>query len=235
MKDKLTEQEKIALRFEAIIKANLNEKSLRLWAAAEAKAYGWGGVALVVKITRMSNRTIHRGLKELANPELSNNGRIRNKGAGRKKITETAKGITEAIEEIVNPACRGDPESPLKWSSKSTRKIKDELIKQGYGISQRTVYSLLRKMDYSLQANKKVKEGEYIAQGSARLETVNETLGTSIESEEFDSIGGFIIGELGRFPEPEEIIKHDNIEFMIEEIDKNRIKKIKILVDSKEE
>jgi len=151
MTSKLTDKEKITLRFESI-KASLNEKSMRLWAAAEAKAYGWGGVALVVKITRMSNRTIHTGLKELATPNFTNTGRIRAKGGGRKKITATAPGIHLAIEEIVNPACRGDPESALKWSSKSTRKIEDELRKQGYTVSQRTVYSLLRNMDYSLQA-----------------------------------------------------------------------------------
>ena len=151
MREKLTDQEKITLRFESI-KASLNEKSTRLWAAAEAKAYGRGGVALVVKITKMSNRTIHRGLKELEHLSSTDNERIRKKGGGRKKITETAPGIRLAIEELVNPACRGDPESPLKWSSKSTRKIEDELRKQGYTASQRTVYALQRDMDYSLQA-----------------------------------------------------------------------------------
>ena len=101
MKDKVTEQEKITLRFESIIKANLNEKSLRLWAASEAKAYGWGGVALIVKITKMSNRTIHRGLKELENPELSNNGRIREKGAGRKKLLKLLGVLLKRLKKLL--------------------------------------------------------------------------------------------------------------------------------------
>src|SRR3990167_5408118 len=140
MTDKKIEENKITLRFQAI-KPTLNEKALRIWAASEAKAYGWGGIALVSKITKMSNRTIHKGLKELEDPSLISSERIRRKGAGRKKITQTAKGIKEGID---NPACRGDPESPLKWSSKSTRKIEEELKTQGYVVSQRTVYSLLR-------------------------------------------------------------------------------------------
>jgi putative hemolysin len=77
-----------------------------------------------------------------------------------------------------------------------------------------------------------IKEGEYVAEGSARIEIVNEIIGTSIESEEFDSIGGFLIGELGRFPETDELIKYNDMEFIVEEIDKNRIKKIRIFLKS---
>src|SRR3989339_900715 len=172
MTDKKIEENKITLRFQAI-KPTLNEKALRIWAASEAKAYGWGGIALVSKITKMSNRTIHKGLKELEDPSLISSERIRRKGAGRKKITQTAKGIKEAIEGIVNPACRGDPESPLKWSSKSTRKIEEELKTQGYVVSQRTVYSLLRDLDYSLQANKKVKEGKSNEDRDAQFNFIN--------------------------------------------------------------
>ena len=199
MREKLTDQEKITLRFESI-KASLNEKSTRLWAAAEAKAYGRGGVALVVKITKMSNRTIHRGLKELENLSSTDNERIRKKGGGRKKITETAPGIRLAIEELVNPACRGDPESPLKWSSKSTRKIEYELRKQGYTASQRTVYALLRDMDYSLQANKKIKEGATHVDRDAQFNFINETVkdaiirgqpAISIDAKKKENIGDF--------------------------------------------
>lgn len=199
MKDRLSEEEKITLRFKAI-RGSLNEKSLRLWAAAEAKAYGRGGIALVVKITKMSNRTVHTGLKELKNSDINDNSRIRKKGGGRKAITQTAPGICAAIEEIVNPACRGDPESPLKWSSKSTRKIEEELTKQGYKLSQRTVYSLLRNMDYSLQANKKIKEGEAHMDRDAQFNFINNTVkdainrgqpAISIDAKKKENIGDF--------------------------------------------
>lgn len=179
MKDKRTDKEKISLRYESI-KEHLNEKSLRLWAAAEAKSYGRGGIAIVCGITKLSNSTVNAGLKELKDLALTNNGRIRKKGGGRKKITETAVGIKEAIEEIVNPASRGDPESPLKWSSKSTRKIENELEKLGYFTSQRTVYSLLKDLDYSLQANKKIKEGDSHEDRDAQFNFINETVKVAI-------------------------------------------------------
>jgi hypothetical protein len=199
MIDEHIEQDKISLRFQAI-KSNLNEKGLRIWAAAEAKAYGWGGIALVSKVTKISNRTIHKGLKELEDPSQTNGERIRKKGGGRKKITQTAIGIKLAIEEIVNPACRGDPESPLKWSSKSTRKIEKELKAQGYVISQRTVYSLLRDLDYSLQANKKVKEGSSHEDRDAQFNFINEAVKDalnrgqpviSIDTKKKENIGDF--------------------------------------------
>jgi len=199
MTDKKIEENKITLRFQAI-KPTLNEKALRIWAASEAKAYGWGGIALVSKITKMSNRTIHKGLKELEDPSLISSERIRRKGAGRKKITQTAKGIKEAIEGIVNPACRGDPESPLKWSSKSTRKIEEELKTQGYVVSQRTVYSLLRDLDYSLQANKKVKEGKSNEDRDAQFNFINKTVkdalsrgqpAISIDTKKKENVGDF--------------------------------------------
>lgn len=199
MKDKNIEQRKITLRFQAI-RSNLNEKGLRIWAAAEAKSHGWGGIALVSKATKISNRTIHRGLKELKNPSLLDDKRIRKKGGGRKKITETAVGIKLAIEEIMNPACRGDPESPLKWSSKSTRKIERELKDQGYVVSQRTVYSLLRELDYSLQANKKVKEGQSNEDRDAQFNFINETVkdalnrgqpSISIDTKKKENMGDF--------------------------------------------
>lgn len=199
MKDKTIEQNKIAERFRAI-RSNLSEKGLRIWAASEAKTYGWGGIAVVSKVTKMSNRTIDRGMKELADPSLTNGERIRKKGGGRKKITETAVGIKEAIEEIVNPASRGDPESPLKWSSKSTRKIEAELKPQGYEASQRTIYSLLRDLDYSLQANKKVKEGKTSEDRDAQFNFINKTVkdainrsqpSISVDTKKKENIGDF--------------------------------------------
>src|SRR3989338_6879917 len=100
MTDKKIEENKITLRFQAI-KPTLNEKALRIWAASEAKAYGWGGIALVSKITKMSNRTIHKGLKELEDQSLISSERIRRKGAGRKKFRRPPKGIKKQMKEFV--------------------------------------------------------------------------------------------------------------------------------------
>jgi len=137
----------------------LNERSRRIWAATEARSYGWGGITLVSKATGIDSKTIRKGLLELDDEERLSADRIRHKGGGRKRLKETNEDLLRDLESLVEPFARGDPESPLLWTSKSTYKLSDELRKKGYGVCQRSVYNLLADLDYSLQSNRKNKEG----------------------------------------------------------------------------
>lgn len=141
----------------------LDERRVRLWCAARAKAYdlahGRGGVSAVHKATGISRPRIYKGLKEIESEDKLHKGRVRKSGGGRRKIAEKQPGILEALENLVEPLTRGDPESPLRWTCKSTYQLKDELIMQGYEISQPQVGKLLGKLGYSLQSNRKTEEG----------------------------------------------------------------------------
>lgn len=135
----------------------LNEKTKRLWAATEANSIGRGGIKIVHKATGIDFKTIGKGVKELANNKSDD--RIRKVGGGRKKIRDTQSSILNDLEKLMDPVTRGDPESSLLWTCKSTYKLADALNAQGYAISQKTVYSLLVDLDYSLQSNRKRREG----------------------------------------------------------------------------
>lgn len=137
----------------------LNERSRRMWAATEAKSFGWGGIAVISEATGIDPKTIRKGLLELDEKQRAADDRIRGTGGGRKKLTETHKNLLDDLESLVEPDIRGDPESPLRWTSKSTYKLSEELKNKGYSVCQRTVCSLLADLDYSLQSNKKMKEG----------------------------------------------------------------------------
>ena len=121
----------IRLKYQKIF-PTLNERSRRYWAATEAYAHGWGGIAIVGKATGLSKATIHKGLKEIQNRNSLDFNRLRKNGGGRKKIIDQQPNILDAIESIVDPTSRGDPESPLRWSSKSVRKICKQLNTQNY-------------------------------------------------------------------------------------------------------
>lgn len=138
----------------------LNERGLRIWCATEAHAIGYGGVTAVHQATKVSRITITNGLKELNLDVPLDANRIRKPGGGRKKLIDTKEGLLESLDKLIEPATRGDPENPLRWSSKSTIKLAEELTKEGYNISQKSVYNLLRDQNYSLKANKKTKEGK---------------------------------------------------------------------------
>ncbi len=137
----------------------LNERSRRMWAATEAKSFGWGGITVVSQATGIDPKTIRRGLLELDDKKPIPDNRIRSTGGGRKKLTETHKNLFDDLESLVEPDSRGDPESPLRWTSKSTYKLSEELKRRGYRVCQRTVCSLLADLDYSLQSNRKTNEG----------------------------------------------------------------------------
>lgn len=152
-------QEKYSLLF-----PHLDEKSKRMVCAADARALGHGGVTKVEDASGLSRVTIKKGREELeGNEETSSyksESKIRKEGGGRKKVTQNQPNISQALEALVSPNTRGDPESPLKWTTKSLRKLENELKAQSYTISYGKVKQLLSDLGYSLQAQAKVKEGK---------------------------------------------------------------------------
>lgn len=136
----------------------LDERQRRALAASEAKIYGHGGVSVVAEITGMSRQTIYNGMRDLDGDNDADG--VRRTGGGRKKITDKTPDIINVLEEIIDASCRGDPESPLRWTCKSVRKIAKNLEVQGYEISHQTVANILHELDYSLQANRKTSEGK---------------------------------------------------------------------------
>ena len=121
----------------------MDERMRRQWAAAESRAYGWGGVRAVSTVTGMSPNTIRKGLAELAvrdeNPDAPVEPALRRTGAGRKRRTETDPELLDALEGLVEPTTRGDPESALRWTCKSTTLLARELTRQRHPVSARTV------------------------------------------------------------------------------------------------
>ena len=139
--------------------AVLDERALRLWCASEARALGYGGKEIVHKATGVSRPTINKGLKELDEPVLLENGRVRRNGGGRKKLTDKDPLLMADLDALIEPATRGDPLNPLRWSSKSTIKLAKELQAQGHDVTQRTVHRLLVAQKYSMKSNRKTNEG----------------------------------------------------------------------------
>ena len=139
----------------------LNERTRRIWAAIEATTLGYGGVSAVAAATGLSRNTIAAGMRELQN----NKGKavvpvqIRQPGAGRKLVEEIDSTILEALESLVEPTTRGDPQSSLRWTCKSVTKLAEELQRLGHQVCPKTVYNLLQAMNYSLQSNRKTTEG----------------------------------------------------------------------------
>lgn len=150
---------KVRRKFERL-SGVLDERGRRMWAAAEAEAIGYGGQSIVAKATGLSRVTLHRGGAEKAEaPYPSHPDRLRKAGGGRKKLARQEPGLLSALEALVEPTTRGDPESPLRWTCRSTRQLADALAAQGYQASHQTVASLLDSLGYSLQGNQKTKEG----------------------------------------------------------------------------
>jgi transposase len=159
----------------------LDERRRRLWAAAEACSHGYGGIAAVARATGIDQETIRRGVRELESGELLEASRVRRPGGGNKPIEETHPGIEEELERLVAPATRGDPESPLRWSSKSAVKLAGALAERGQRVSERTVLRLLKRLGYSLQANQKTREGADHPDRDAQFEHINQTVAEAIE------------------------------------------------------
>ena len=160
----------------------LNEKQKRIYLASEAIAIGRGGVTEISRISGISRSVITAGIKDIndGNAEvLSADAPIRRKGAGRKPITETQPGITEALEKLVCDSTFGDPMSPLLWTTKSIRKLADELVDKGFKIGYRKVGYLLEELGYSLQKNQKMNQvGDEHPDRDAQFRHINEKVKT---------------------------------------------------------
>lgn len=183
-----------------MLSRSLDERQRRLWAAAEAGALGRGGLALVVAATGLAKTTVLRGRKELDAGEAMPAGRVRRLGAGRKAITVVDPGLIDAMDRLIEPAVRGDPESPLRWMSKSTRRLARELTDQGHPVSHTRVAQLLESQGYSLQANRRIREGTSHPDRHAQFEYLNaqikKQLGRRepvifVDMKKKDSIGNF--------------------------------------------
>ena len=145
-----------------------------------AQAYGWGGVSAVSSATGMSRKTIRKGLAELEvrrkNPQAPLALRLRSPGGGRKRLTESDPDLSVALEWLIDPTTRGDPMSPLRWTCKSTQELAQALTQQGHELSPRTVGRLLNAAGYSLQGNRKTKEGADHPDRDAQFEHINATV-----------------------------------------------------------
>ena len=154
----------------------LDERMRRLVAAAESETIGYGGVSAVARATGVSRRAITEGVKELhrrGKARASAPSRIRREGAGRKRTIDKDPSLLEDLDRLVDPVTRGDPESPLRWTCKSVRRLAEELRQEGHGVSYQTVAELLHDLDYSLQANQKMLEGSQHADRDAQFQYIN--------------------------------------------------------------
>jgi Rhodopirellula transposase DDE domain len=179
----VVDEQGIAERYR-LMRGLLNERSRRRWAAAEARSAGPGGIAAVVRATDVSESTVRRGLLELERGEELEVGRIRRPGAGRPGILEREPGLSDALERLVDPVTRGDPESPLRWTSKSGAKLAEALREMGHDVVDRTVLRLLKAKGYSLQANEKTREGAQHPDRDAQFEQINRMVAAAIAAGE---------------------------------------------------
>lgn len=159
MKDAIQVVENLKAKY-AVMRPSLDELGRRRWGAVEARALGYGGIAAVHRATGMAIATIRSGIAALApEAEALPEGRLRAPGGGRKPLLDGDPELRAALLALVEPGSRGDPESPLRWTLKSTAKLAAELTKQGHPVSPRKVAQLLKEEDFSLQANRKKQEG----------------------------------------------------------------------------
>lgn len=165
--------ETIAKRYEKLSPV-LDERMRRLWAGVESSVIGFGGIAVVSKATGISRNTIVRGENEIEAIGGKSFESIRKPGGGRKKAIDIDPKIQDELSKLIEPVTRGDPESPLKWTCKSLRKLSSELKNKGHNVSHRIVGELLHKMGYSLQANRKILEGSSHPDRNAQFEYINQ-------------------------------------------------------------
>ena len=202
----------------------MDERMRRQWAAAESRAYGWGGVRAVSTVTGMSPNTIRKGLAELAvrdeNPDAPVESALRRTGAGRKRRTETDPELLDALESLVEPTTRGDPESALRWTCKSTTLLARELTRHRHPVSARTVGRLLNESGYSLQSNRKTLEGGSNPDRNAQFEFINASVKRfqqrgqpviSVDAKKKELVGAFKNAGREWQPKggPEEVKVHD--------------------------
>lgn len=177
----MIDEQAIGERYRALA-GELDERRRRLWAAAEARSHGRGGVAAVARATGMSATTIYKGLGELSSGETLEPGRVRRPGGGRKPLSETDPKLLGELERLVGEDDRGDPESPLRWTAKSVRNLADALRERGHPAHFTTVAKLLRELGYSLQANAKTREGASHPDRDAQFRYISQTVKAALDA-----------------------------------------------------
>ena len=164
-----------------LLRPSLTERTRRQWAASEVLSMGWGGLTVMVAATHLASNTIRAGIRELQAQQRGEATplppeRVRRVGGGRKKLTERDPSLLRALDQLVEPTARGDPERPLRWTCQSTPKLTAVLRRQGHPVSQRTVCTLLHAQGYSLQANRKTQEGRMHPDRDAQFRYLNATV-----------------------------------------------------------
>jgi len=207
------------------LKRLMNERMRRCWAATEAIALGHGGISIVSRATGLSRNTIAAGIRETGESAEPRNPirkapQVRRRGGGRKSLIQIFPALENSLEALVDPVTRGDPESPLRWTCKSTRKLANELQQQGYSIGERTISRLLIEKGYSLQANRKTQEGSQHPDRNAQFEYINRRVllfqkrnqpVVSVDAKKKELVGNFANGGEEWQPKgrPEEVNVHD--------------------------
>lgn len=217
---------KIQEKYEKLL-PYLNEKTRRIWAATEAQSLGWGGITKVAQATGLSRTTIHAGISLLEESQsvetAENKPRIRAVGGGRKLLEEKDERLLFDLELLIEPMTLGDPESVLKWTCKSVVKLADALNLGGHRISPKTVYNLLESLDYSLQSNRKTRDGSshvdrdeqflHISKLVKEFQSQNEPV-ISVDTKKKELIGNFNNpgSEWCHKEEPVEVRMHDFVD-----------------------
>src|SRR4029450_8315258 len=161
------------------LSAHLDERGRRLLAASEAKAAGYGGIAAVARATGLAASTIGRGLKELAAPEVLDLGRVRRRGGGGKKRGAQDPTLLSDLLALVEPDARGDPMLPLRWTCKSLSQLTRALVAKGHRVGRTLVGALLHQQKFSLQGNRKTREGDSHPDREAQFSSQRERTGGS--------------------------------------------------------
>lgn len=217
-----TLEQTIATRFQ-LLKPTLDERNRRLWAAAEAKTIGYGGIAIVHRATGIAHKTIMAGLRELGMvlPKRANGKvRIRRSGGGRKPVDRTDPTLESDIESLVEPTARGHPESRLRWTTKSLRNLAEALQVMGHTVSHSLVGSVLHRMQYSLQANRKTSEGKDHPDRDAQFQFINTSVtdfitrnqpAISVDTKKKENVGNYANKGAEWLPKgkPREVNMHD--------------------------
>jgi hypothetical protein len=214
----------------------MNERVRRQWAASEAMSLAWGGISAVAVGTGMSRSTIRAGIRELREREQAGaavpaSARVRRPGGGGKPLLQTDPAIAQALEDLVGPQTRGDPMSPLRWTLKSTSRLATELTSRGHPVSARTVAALLKASDYSLQGNRKTREGSRHVDRDAQFGHINARVVAaqsrgqpvvSVDAKKKELVGDFKNGGREWHPKgkPEEVRVYD---FVDKAPDKGRV------------
>src|SRR3990172_1909392 len=200
----------------------------RGWAPAEARSLGWGGVTAVAAATGLTRKTIHKGIREVEAEGVDPGSvlppeRARRAGAGRKPIQQSQPGILAALELVVESTARGDPQSPLRWTCKSTRRLAEELRRRKFRASPGKVGALLKEAGYSLQSNRKTREGLSHPDRDAQFKHINATVYqfqrrsqpvVSVDTKKKELVGDFKNGgrEWHRRSKPDEVRVHDFVD-----------------------